>query len=354
MSDNNFNVSALPIVPSNLVGSNSPKNTKVAEPGSSLGKVSVPGIFKYNPETGGQDKVSDWSKGKKEESQKEGSEKTVQGSRSDADKVGRHQEWKNKQQEKKEARQAAKTNKAGQQQLLALDALKSGNISQAAQALNTTVADLLALVNNAALSIPTKPVELTPEQKRAKDEADYRASLENRLKDAESYKYEATKYQYIKETIDPVFNAKDQNGELKYELLNNVKDPNAFKHVAYEYMNQHYVDTFNKTGQGEVLDIQDVLDTMESQLSEEATSGLERFKNIKKFSKYFNAAQEEEVDSQEDPEEEMDLQQDEEDDYQAPVRTSGNVYRNSLKNVPFALQPYSEKRRLINSSTKRK
>lgn len=342
-----FNVGLAPIVPNAPVGSNPlSKGMKYADPADPTVTREVPGLFEYNTETGESDKTLDFAdRGKKKADKAKPKEKAEAGSE---EKPNRHQEWKAKQQEKKEAREAAKTDKAVKNQSLAMDALRKGNMAEAAKLLNTNVSELFTLFQNASLSIPTpsQEVELTAEQKKAKDEADYRASLENKLKDFESYKFETVKLGYIKENIEPVFSNKD-----KYELLNNSKDPNAFKSAAYDYMNEH----FNETG--EVLNVEDVLDTMEETLNQQATEGLEQFKGVKKFSKYFNQAEEAAAEQaakpskkkqppqvqlqEQDEEDQEDVEEDDDDEVDLPG-TNFNV-AGAAGSKPFALMNVQEK-----------
>lgn len=350
LSSNGFNVGIAPIVPNAPVGSNPlSKGMKYADAKDPSVTREIPGLYQHNVETGEAEQVLDFANRPKKEDKKAKPTKD-KAETSNEEKPNRHQEWKAKQQEKKEAREAAKVEKAVKNQALAMDALKKGNMAEAAKLLNTTVPELFTLFQNASLSIPTKEAELSPEEKKAKDEADYRASIENVKKEFDQYKYETTKYQYIKENIEPVFSNKE-----KYELLNNAKDPNAYKSAAYEYMNQHYVET------GEILNIEDVLDTMEEQLSETATAAVQQFKNIKKFSQYFNQAEaaeaeraaksskkkpapQVELDEEEEEQEEVQLgSEDEEDDDRADLPGTNFNIAGTAGDKPFALMTVQEK-----------
>ncbi len=306
LSNSNFNVGIIPPVPAAPVGSNPGKVTKAANPQDPSTVREVPGLYSYNPETGLQEKARDWSDKlpAKEPSKKTPVKKTDS---TEETKPNRHQEWKANQEQKKEAREAAKADKLAKQEALVLPALRKGDFAAVAKALNITVPEAFTLFNNAALSIPTKEAELTLEQKKAKDEADYRNSLESKVKSFEQYQYDTVKKDYIRENIDPVFSNKE-----KYELLNASQDVAKVKSSVYEYMNQHYNET------GEVIPVQDILDTIEQQLDQQAIQAVEQYKGIKKYSKYFTQAEKDQAeiaqskDSLEDEEDDLDLPEEEE------------------------------------------
>jgi hypothetical protein len=313
---NNFTANIQPSVGLPPIGNN-PRNRPPTE-GPAVVR-SIPGRTQYNSDTKEVEKVGDYAdtnpiydfqqdkEAVRIETAKPKTKKPVQPEEVEVEakaeetaeeKADRHAKWKQAQADKKEAANQQKTVKQIEQQRLAKDYLKEGNIVKAADALGLTVTEMLSLTQNAALSIPTKDKELTPEEKKAKEEADFRAAWEAEKTENQRYRYETTARDYIRENIVPVM--KD---EEKYQLLNQNKDNiPKIQRVVYEYLNNCYQETCEYDSSGKLVkdgvtpDIADVLDTMESYYETQAKTALEQFRGVKKFSDMFAAQEEEQKD----------------------------------------------------------
>lgn len=267
----------------------------------------------------------------------------------------RHEQWKKDQEAKKNQRETIKTEKAAKQQLLAKDYLQKGDILGAARALGTTPQELIALTQNAALSIPTTKERMTPEQKKLQDEKEYHEARERRIKDLETNQVNLANSIWIKENIAPVL--KDTT---KFELINRG-DVSKISQAIFDYANKHYIDTCkldakgNLLEKGEVLDINEIAETIEQQYEEAAIASIEANKKAKKLAKYFTSKAEEE---QEEPVEEEEAEEpaplvkaapsitDEEEDEEEQTHSSTVLTRrigNGKTAKPFALMTSAEK-----------
>jgi len=148
--------------------------------------------------------------------------------------------------------------------------------------LDMSPADFATYVDNARLSIPTKTEELSPEQKRAKDEEQFRADRLAFEKEQSAFRYQTIASNYIRDNIAPVLQDKD-----KFELIHTA-GLNDMQNYIYEFMNKHYNET------KEVLSAQDVAETIENQLYQNSIQAIEANRKVKKLAKLF-ASQEEEV-----------------------------------------------------------
>jgi hypothetical protein len=352
LSANNFNLSIVPQAPSAPVGSNPPDRTPIGKPVTRT----LPPLKQYNPETKMSEEIPsalDGASKPKKEAKK--TDKAAKEDKPEAtDKTKRHADWKAAQEAKKAQAAQAKTDKQVKNQALALDFMRQGNFHKAAEALGTTVPELLALTQNAALGLAQEPKKLSPEEQRAKDEADYRASTEQKIKEHEQFKYQVVADNYIRENINPVLSDVE-----KYPLLNKNKDNlPRLKAGIYDFLNKHYVET------GEVLSIGDILDTLEAQTEAAAKQSLEELKGIKKFESYFARQEREEAEAQaeqeeevEEPEEETETPEEEpEEDWEthdAPnVSSVTSISTKGGQKVPFALLSEKDKLKAIAESRK--
>ena len=311
----------------------------------------------YNTKSKMIEPRKDWSVPNKEESKEEVVAKPTTSK-------DRHEQWKKDQAAKQESRQIAKTEKAAKQQLLAKDYLQKGDIMNAAKALGTTPQELIALTQNAALSIPTVKEQMTPEQKRAQEEKDYRESKDNQLKELQNNYSNLANSIWIKENITPVLTDK-----TKFELINRG-DVSKISQAIFEYANKHYIDTCkldakgNLLEKGEILDINEIAETIEQQYEEAAIASIEANKKAKKLAKYF--ADKSEDEQVEDPIEEEqeepaamvkaltdDDEEEEEIEYKAPSTMVARRLSNSKKQKPFGLMTKEEKLAFMRSSTAR-
>ena len=213
----------------------------------------------------------------------------------------RHEEWKQQQALDKAKRSQDKYNKTIERQKTAPELLKAGDINGAAQALGIPVAELVSLTNKALLGIPTKPEEMTPEQKKDKEMADYKASVQAELEEHRNYRksqqereIQYAKAEWQKSNISPLMDTE------KFPLLTQNKE--AIPQIMaglYEWFNQKYLETQEKDDKGNPVsgtgwqptkqDIEDALETMESQYQQRAEATIKTYKGIKKFSKFFTA-----------------------------------------------------------------
>lgn len=361
-------------------GSN-PKNgfTKVAEQPVVR---KIPGLNSYNPQTGEHETSVEW---KDREAIKTKEKVAAEPKKADkkeapASEKTRHQEWKEKQQSKQEAREETRTNKQLQKQALAKQYIQEGNLLKASEALGfTSVADFIAATQNAALAIPTKPKELTAEEKKAQQREQHDQAVQAELEESRRFRYETTANNWTRENIVPVMADTE-----KYQLINQNKDNvPKIQRAVYEYLNKHYNETcqYDSAGKlikdGEVLNVADVLDTIEAQYEEAATQSLQQFRNVKKFSKFFTKeelaeqeakekqtksskmdarlpppVEEEEETSMEEQDPQLGEEETDEDLSAAPrfsVRPSGK----SFSNKPFALLSPEEKIAFLRSQSKR-
>lgn len=360
---NGFNISLAPVTPMPNEGSNpKPGFSKVAEQPVTR---KIPGLTQYNVDTGEVESSGEWKQAQPqtEKVKTEKSDKTNKEEKT----TSRHQEWKAQQEAKRQATQEAKQAKQIQKQALAKDYLAQGNIVKAAESLGLSVADFLAMTQNAALSMPTKKEELTPEQKKAQEDQQWRESMQKRLEDADRFKYETVASNFIRDNIAP----KMADAE-KYQFLNQNPDlAPKIQRGIYEYLNQCYAETCVYDAQGQLIQdgtfpkIEDVLDTLETQYEQAAVDTLEKAKKIKKLSKFFGKqvaqemVQEEPGSSQED---EAQLGDDsvneeeqfarslplapEEEEEERPVRKPVSQARPRSKvnsRVPFALMSVQDK-----------
>lgn len=273
----------------------------------------VPGITEYNPEDGTvapvgpyktiEQKLKEQRTAEKEAEQKAKEKKAApkkEETEAEAKAAGRHQAWKDKQTAKKAERVEKQQAKQMEQQMLAKDYLKQGNVMKAAEALGMTPTEFLLASQNAALGMQTQDKPLSPEEKKVKDAADYQASLEAERQENQRFRYESTLRDWVRENVAPIM--KDVE---KYELLN--RDPKIIPNIqraAYEYINQHYQEThqYDSAGQiikeGEILKVEDVLNEMENYMENTIKSDLDKAKGIKKFSKYFTKEEQEAMDQE--------------------------------------------------------
>jgi hypothetical protein len=354
------NISIAPITHLAPVGSN-PKNTVTKVAAEPLVRK-LPGMTQYNQENGLVEEVGDFqdnTPGKPKpaapKKPKPAAQKPKEGEGSQEDKTSRHQAWKAAQEAKKEQGAQAKAAQKAKSQALAADYLRQGNVHKASEALGLSVPEFITLTQNAALGIAQEPKKLSPEEQKAKDEADYRASRDTRLQELERRDYFNTAHNYIRENIDPVFTAE------KYPLLTQQKENLAnVKMGVYEYLNKHFVDTMKKDesgkiipNSGEVLSVEDILDTLEGQYEDAVKSTLEKAKGIKKFETYFakqvreaaEEEQEEEEPTEEEPLPEEEPEEEEEELNAAPNTSSvkPQLFGASKQKIPFALMSTADK-----------
>lgn len=237
----------------------------------------------YNTETGMRENRSDKpvEEPKKETPSKSSSEE-------------RQAKWKAEQADKKLARQDQQTKLAADKQALAKDMLFRGDLAGAAKALGMTPTDLATYVDNARLQIVNKETKeiLSPEQMRAKEDADYRQERKNFEQDQANFKYHVIKTGYIKDNIAPAIADKD-----KYEFIHK-QGADKIQDYMYEYMNKHFQET------GEALNAADIADAIEEQMVQSYTSSLEQLRGMKKVSSFFakQKAEEEQIAGEEDEE----------------------------------------------------
>jgi hypothetical protein len=355
-----FNVNVVPQAPAPPQGTNTkPTINKTAEQPVVR---AIPTIADYNTETGTAESRGEWKVADKTQKPKE-AKKTSPKEEPKETNTNRHEEWKKTQAEKKQAKEETRYAKQVEKQALAKDYLHQGNITKAAEALGLSVPEFIALSQNAALSIPTEKKDLSPEEKRALEDKQYKESVQKELEDHRKYRYETNASNWTRDNIAPVMADTE-----KYQLLNLNKDNiPKIQRAVYEFLNQHYNETcvYGSDGKlvkdGEILNVADVLDTLETQTEEMAKQSLGQYKNVKKFSSLFQAEQEEKqhktkVEPVVDEEPQEDLEQqlgsDEEEEDLQPQ--SMNITSGIRKNVPFALMTIEEKMAYMRSQKGKK
>ena len=273
----------------------------------------------------------------------------------------RHEKWKADEAAKKEAREVARVERQTKDQALAKGLLQKGDAAGAAKALGMTLQEFFTYTQNAMLSIPTKTEqkELSPEQKKARDEERLRASERAEINELRTREFERTARDYIKENISPVLADKE-----KFELLNSSKEFPKIERAIYDYMNKIYADTCEYdangriTKQGEIISAADVAETLEQQFEEAALASLEANKGIRKFSKYFVPVKKEKAPAQQElqleiPNEQLEEPQlGDETQEEEPTRQFNNVSRmvsrrNKDTDKPFWMLNAQEKQEYL-------
>lgn len=351
------NVTINPITPLAPRGTNPPNTiTKVADKPVVR---DIPGITQYNPETGLVDEVGEFKDNKPGQPKVKTDKKKVKAEKPESEaeeKQSRHATWKQQQEEKKAQAAASKTQKAAAKQQLAIDLMRQGNFHQAAEAMNTTVPELLALMNRASLSLPTEEKKLTKEEQLLKDQEDYKNSVNAELEQHRKFRYETVATNWQNEHIAPVLADQKQ-----YPLLNK-EDTKKISRGVYEFINKHYQDTsvYNDKGEvikeGEILPVDQILNTLEGQMEDFATRYLEQYKDLDKFKKYFTKQQMEEEQEEAEVEEveEPTLEDEEvEDDNSATFSPKNVSFKNTTQTVPFALLSGPDKIKYLQEQRKK-
>jgi len=250
--------------------------------------INIPSLTQFNPETREVEDIPSWNDrngvGNVEEAA------PLADKKDEISQKDRHTAWKEQQAKAAAERKAKQVEKQVKQQELARDYLKQNNLVKAAEALNMTPAELQLYVTNGALGIPPeKEAELTPEQKREKEYADFKAEQLKFKQETEQWKYNQQANEFIREAIAPILKDKE-----KYEFINQG-DVVKYQSFIYEYMNKHFRET------GETLSVADVADSIEENLYNSFMTSYEKMKGMKKLSKLFSQQQAEEQSQSDNP-----------------------------------------------------
>lgn len=332
----------------------------------------IPPRTEFDPDTKMAEVVGEWGPKKelpKKTPTKKEETKNVPPEEDVSEKTSRHQAWKATQEAKKAQTEAAKVAKREKEQGLALEHMRAGNITKAAELLGTTVPELLALTQTAALGIPVETKKLTPAEQREKEIADYMKANDAKQEENQKFRYAVVAQNYIREHIVPLM-----SDVKKYPLLNQDKANVAnIQSGIYEFLNKEYART------GKEVPIADILDTLEANTRSAAKATLEQLKGAGVFNEFFKqeeAAEEEEavvpakvtrlspVDGAEEeiiePAEEEEPEELANDapvsDYNTVSRASSVATTNSGKRVkiPFALLSAQDKLKALEEARKNK
>lgn len=148
-----------------------------------------------------------------------------------------------------------------------------------AKVLKVPVDELLRKLQGAAFNIETEKV-LTPEEQYKLKVMQYDQEMAKIKQDQAAFQNQVVSENYINKRIIPII-TKDPD---KYECqhFDGIEESAAF---VYNYMNDH----FQKTGKE--LNVVDVLDAFEEQLTEKYSSIADNFKKIKKLKNKFGETQ---------------------------------------------------------------
>lgn len=144
-----------------------------------------------------------------------------------------------------------------------------------ARALNIPLSDLLIRLQNSAMGAPTEKV-LSPEEQYKLKNMQYEQQMQALNKRQIELENNTARNNYLNTKIIPVLNKEPD----KYELLHAEGMENSANFI-YEYMN----DWYGKTKQE--LNVTDVLEAFEEELTEKYSGKLNHFKNMKKFKDLF-------------------------------------------------------------------
>lgn len=210
----------------------------------------------------------------------------------------RHDKWKEDQARAKAEREDKAYQKKVERAKTAPELLRKGDVFGAAQALGISVSELISLTNKAAVGIPTKEEELTPEQKKERDHEEYRKKTDAQLQWMQQEHQRVTQKSWIAENIKPHVDPE------KYPLITAKKEAVAgLMDGLYSYFNQKYLETTVRDDQGNIVkagftpneqDVQDALETLEKQYEDQAEQTIAHYKGISKFKKHFTAEEKEE------------------------------------------------------------
>lgn len=168
----------------------------------------------------------------------------------------KRQEWSALEKASKLEREAkAKLAKA---QTLA-SAYESKDLEQIAKAHDMSVSDYVRWINQTALSGPTKE-KVSPEIQAELEVKRWKEEVDN---DREMWKKEmneAKKAAYINKNILPIIIKSPE----KYEFIHD-QGVDQVADIVFSFMNEHFTETEQRTGTGEELDIETLLDEMENQ-----------------------------------------------------------------------------------------
>jgi hypothetical protein len=265
--------------PSSTEGSKTVVNGQTQGQGSTITRKAdapvvrnIAPLTDYNPETGMREIRSEEPPVVEKKDTKTSSEE-------------RQAKWKEEQAEKKLARQEQANKRAAEKQSLARELLFKGDLAGAAKALDMSPTDLATYVDNARLAIPNKKEEvvLTPEQIRAKEDADWKAERKAFEQEQAAWKYSRIKSDYIKDKIAPALADKD-----KYEFIHK-QGADKIQDYIYEYANKHFQET------GEELNPADLADAIEEQMVESYTASVKKLREMKKMAQFFTKEEQEEM-----------------------------------------------------------
>jgi hypothetical protein len=201
----------------------------------------------------------------------------------------RHTKWREAQEAKRTKRQTEKLDAEAKRQGFVGVLLQKGDLQGAAKAARMSVADFVAMTNNAAMGIkpePEAPKKLTEKEQFDADRDSLRKDMAAFREEQATERNTRAMTTFIEKEISPVLADKDA-----YEMIH-VAGAEDIKSYAYHFMNRHYYDTSEKdeagnvTKPGEILSAKDVLDTIEEQLYQEQLKTIERTRAIKKVAKH--------------------------------------------------------------------
>lgn len=336
-------VQQTPVPPQGSNPKGRPSNWKVAGDTAPIPKPRTIGpMTKFDPESGVVvPSENSWKTGAGESSAEGPAQKVAP--KAEPYKNERHQAWKAEQEKKQAERQEAAHQKAVKRQATARDLLQKGDLVGAAKALGLSPQEFALYAQNAMLSIPTKEKELSPEEKKAREELQYKEALEAKVREFDEFRIKTNVDAFIKDKIAPVLADKD-----RFELIN--KNVDKATQAIYHFMDEHYksTQTFNnETGKwegGDVLDVVDIAESIEQELEKAAIEAIESSRKIKKLEKLFaNKEPKRKVEVEEQPEQEP--EREELADAQVESRPSVNVSRGSRRGEekPFWLMTPAEK-----------
>lgn len=151
-----------------------------------------------------------------------------------------------------------------------------------AKALGMDPQEFYRQYQNVMLNVKEEPAPLKPEEEMKARLDKYEQERAQERQQLETMQSQTIRNNYISTKILPVITANTE----KFELLNmNGKD--ACAGFIYDLMDSHYRQT------GQELDANEVAEEMERQLTDEIETKIQAVRKVSKFSKHFQAIQEE-------------------------------------------------------------
>ena len=263
-----------------------------------------------------------------------------------APKETRHEKWLADQKAAREQREGKKTAKAAESQALARDFLKKGDLVGAAKSLGMSPSEFREYAQNVLLTVPTPDAELTPEQKKEKDEQAFREEVKAFKSEQEQFRSATIRAGYIKDKVMPAI-----ADAAKFEFIHTEGADKVAAYI-YDFMNAHYGKT------REELSASDVAEEIEKQLEANFVASVEKARKMKKAARYFRE-EEPAVEATAEAEPEPALAQaaeeparEEEDELEAHPLPRPVVRREPGARIPFALLSRAEKQAIIDEENR--